>query len=177
MFPIIMLSNKESAEIFNCSEELCRKSSLMVGGFCAMNITKEVFDQYATALGSEEKTNSLFSKGLGGYVIVNTDIVEKAGFIGKELEAILAHEQAHLEFNHLGGCTIETGILVDASFEIEADQYASNLFGKDVVISALRKIIKVVVDETVEVMGVPFEVANKKLNNDPILLQRFAALV
>jgi Zn-dependent protease with chaperone function len=177
MFPIIMLSNKESAEIFNCSEELCRKSSLMVGGFCAMNITQEIWDQYSAALGSEEKTGNLFTKGLGSYVIVNTDIVEKAGFIGNELQAILSHEQAHLEFDHLGGCTLETGILVNASFEIEADQYASNLFGKDVVASALRKIIKVVVDETVEVMGVPFDVANKKLNDDPILLQRFAALV
>lgn len=174
MFPVIMMSNKESAEIFGCSESLCHESSIRVGGFCAMHVDDTVLALYTDIIKNKADITKLFPNGIGNYVIVNTDLVEKANFEENEFQAVIYHEQAHLLFSHLVGKD-QSGIIIEEKLELEADAYAASFFGKAVMTSALRKIINVVVEESINVLGKSPAEANM-LHSDPIILKRLEAL-
>lgn len=176
MFPIIKLSNKESAELFNWDEEESRMNSISIGGFAAIYINEETYNHYKLMIGCEKKTANLFSNGFGNYIIVNTDLVDAANYTNTEYNAILEHEMAHHHFGHTSANASQnaSGVVCVEAFELEADNYAANIFGKEVVKSAILKTINNIVREAKE-LGAPESVI-EGIKNNSILCARLAAL-
>lgn len=155
MFSTITMSFEEVAATYNISLEEARISAVRVGGFCATNITQDVIDFHSKKLG-EATAKKVFHSGPGPYVLVSSSFIEIAGLVEDEVAAILAHEEAHIHYEHMStleeGTSPENGpnILSNPEFELEADRYAAARYGRSVMRSALVKTIYAVAKAVAE---------------------------
>lgn len=105
-----------------------------------------------SALRSDVSVNLIKGEDLGRFNLINSDEgviivsdVVKASLTAAELNAIIAHEQGHIEHRHLqlGKDAKLKGYVNNLSLEFEADAFAAKSVGAETMSSALRAFVKV----------------------------------
>lgn len=145
MFTTITMSFEEVAKAFNISVEEARITAMKSGGFGAIHVTEDLIKMHTEKFGAET-VNNVFKNGPGSYIIVSSSFIEIAGLSSEEVSAILAHEEGHVVHEHVTSSEAakareEGKHLNVADFELEADRYAAARFGREVMRSALSKVI------------------------------------
>lgn len=110
----------------------------------------------------------------GFYVIVVQDFTQ--GLSEKELGAVILHEIGHVLLEHhakmkSGQAATVNNILVDVNLELEADAYAVKYVGKEIMKSALEKVITA----TVSLCENMARKANKPFHRDVYLHELFTS--
>jgi len=79
---------------------------------------------------------------IGGQVVIFRDFLK--GMTDEEVKAIVYHEIGHLKFDHMSqfahACN-DLNLMVSVTAELEADAFSASIVGKEVMKSALHKII------------------------------------
>ena len=140
---IVWLSIAQVAEMYNVSTEQAKESAFSVCGFAAISVTEENYQRNVAAQG--EEAGGLIKAGAS--IIAYRDMVEMANLSEEEVEAIIGHEEGHIQLGHLEGIEVkevkngEVNILENHEYELAADQFGANKTSPAAMASALRKIV------------------------------------
>lgn len=116
------------------------KDILLAGGACAT-----VFDNLDTFTKQQRRFRNV---SLNEQIIVVHFLIKRR-LSKQELRAVILHEEGHIVLGHLNKLIASriVGVVDDSQLEEEADLYASKRINVQFLISALRKIYKIVETE------------------------------
>lgn len=130
------------------SEEMTEKvikGVLSTGGAMAYRLTEEQIQKALASELSQELKEKILSQGPGVYVDVYTEFTSRLS--KSEMEALVAHERAHIDLGHADRITQlqkengTSGIHVDLKMELEADAEGAKATSKKAMRMVIIKVI------------------------------------
>lgn len=120
-------------------------SVLAAGGACCVFLAQpELFEQWSAVLRTVITDREILPNSK--FILVSTEL--KNRLTEEELNAIILHEQGHIVKGHGNNPDVKktNGVIDSLEYEVEADLYAASNVGKEVVISALKKMVEFYVE-------------------------------
>lgn len=175
MSHIVEVSKEVNSKVFGFKDADYNLHAMQVGGMCTFDMTSAMWENIVAHCGVDS-TSSVFQHGMTSYILVYTDYMEEAGLNEVEYNAILLHEKGHIHLKHNVLNLGKTGIVCDATQELQADAYAADRVGRAVMYSAIVKICNQVILDLVSLHNSDFDSAYEFIMGNSVLKMRLSAL-
>lgn len=173
---IVHVTKELNSSVFGYTEEEYTQQAMQIGGMCTFDLSAELWKNLVAHCGNADIVNSVFAHGFTSYILMYTDYLEESGLNEQEINAILLHEEGHINLSHNLLNAGKRGLVCEVSQELQADAYAVKLVGKDVMRSAINITCMHIIACMVKYHNVDYNIAYDHVMENSVIAVRLSAL-